>query len=209
MSTTFRSEDLRFYPATPSRWRDLESLFGPHGACGDCWCMAWRLAPAAWRAGKRGGNKRALRRLVREGHRPGVLAYSGRTAVGWCAVAPRSVYAHLGRSQVLRPVDDKAVWSVTCLFVAKPYRRQGVSPELLHAAVAFAVKRGAEVVEGYPTEPYKARVPDPFLWTGTVSAFKSAGFVEVARRSPHRPIMRHAGESAWPARRRASRVRPA
>ena len=152
--------------------------------------MVWRLTPKEWRAGKGTKNKRALRRVVAAGSVPGALAYSGRTPIGWCAVARRQVYLHLERSRVLRPVDDAAVWSISCLFVLKPYRRQGLSPRLLEAAVACAAKRGATIVEGYPTEPYDPRTPDSFLWTGTVSALRKAGFVEVARRSKSRPIMR-------------------
>ncbi len=188
MSTT--QDAVRFYPATPSRWRDLEALFGANGACGGCWCMAWRLPPKAFKAGKGSGNKRALKRLVSSGEAPGVLAYRGRTPIGWCAVAPRRVYPHLERSRVLAPVDDQPVWSVSCLFVPKPYRRQGLSSRLLEAAVAFATKRGARIVEGYPTEPYTANAPAPFLWTGTLSAFRNAGFTVVARRSANRPVVR-------------------
>jgi hypothetical protein len=61
---------------------------------------------------------------------------------------------------------------------------------MLEGAVAFARSRGARIVEGYPVEPFSARAPDPFIWTGTPSAFRKAGFKEVARRSKTRPIMR-------------------
>ncbi len=176
--------------ATPSRWADVEALFGERGACGGCWCMAWRLAPSAWKAGKGAKNKRALKRLVTGGPAPGVLAYDGRIPVGWCAIAPRAEYVHLARSRVLAPVDDQPVWSISCLFVLKPYRRQGLSARLLDAAVAFAATRGARIVEGYPTKPYATNAPAPFLWTGTVKAFDRAGFSVAARRSRSRPIMR-------------------
>ncbi len=47
-----------------------------------------------------------------------------------------------------------------------------------------------KIVEGYPIAPKKDKVPDVFAYTGFLSAFQSAGFVEVARRSETRPIMR-------------------
>jgi GNAT superfamily N-acetyltransferase len=152
--------------------------------------MAWRLPRKDWVSGKRAGNKRALRRLVDSGETPGLLAYLGKEPIGWCAVAPRERYVALARSRVLRPVDDRPVWSISCLFVSKPYRRRGISSRLLGAAVDLAARRGARIVEGYPVEPYADRAPDPFLWTGVPSAFRKAGFEEVARRSPRRPIMR-------------------
>ena len=185
-----KSLRLRFHAATPARWKDLAALFGERGACGGCWCMAWRLPAAEFQAGKGVKNRRALKRLVESGEAPGILAYDGRKAVGWCAVAPRPVYSFLTRSRVLKEVDELPVWSVSCLFVLKPYRRQGVSALLLRAAVRWAAGRGATIVEGYPTVPYASNVSAAFLWTGTPSSFASAGFEEVARRSRARPIMR-------------------
>jgi GNAT superfamily N-acetyltransferase len=152
--------------------------------------MAWRLGSQDWRAGKGLRNKRAFRKIVMAGERPGVLGYSGGQPIAWCAVAPRQAYAFLERSRVLKPLDDEPVWSISCLFVLKPYRRRGVSVSMLKAAVEFAARRGATIVEGYPTEPTMAHTPDPFVWTGTPSAFRKAGFREVARRSHTRPIMR-------------------
>jgi GNAT superfamily N-acetyltransferase len=181
---------FKWYAATPSRWRDLDSLFGERGACGGCWCMAWRLQRKDWLSGKGAGNKRALRRLVDGGHKPGILGYVGREVVAWCSVGPREQFAHLERSRVLAPVDDAPVWSVSCLFVKKEHRRRGLSAEMLRAAVEFAGKQGAHAVEGYPVEPTMTKTPDPFVWTGVPSSFRAAGFREVARRSRSRPIMR-------------------
>jgi hypothetical protein len=61
---------------------------------------------------------------------------------------------------------------------------------LLQAAVALAFSRGAEIVEGYPTDTKGKDQPAPFVWTGLPSAFLKAEFTEVARRSEIRPIMR-------------------
>jgi len=185
-----RKPALAVQPATAERWRDVERLFGERGACAGCWCMLWRLSHKDWQAGKGEGNRRALRRLVRGGAEPGLLAYQDGEPIGWCAVAPRADYPALARSRVLGPVDDRPVWSVACLFVARPYRRQGVSARLLEAAAEHAGRHGATIVEGYPTVPSTDRAPDAFLWTGTAAAFERAGFREVARRSPTRPIVR-------------------
>ncbi len=186
----FSLSRLAFHPATPSRWADIETLFGDRGACGGCWCMTWRLPYKEYVSGKGAGNKRALKKIVASGATPGIIAYSGTDPIGWCAVAPRPVYSYLERSRVLKPLDDAPVWSISCLFVKKPYRRKGVSARLLGAAVEFAVRRGARIVEGYPVEPTMERMPDPFVWTGIPAAFRKAGFKEVARRSKTRPIMR-------------------
>jgi GNAT superfamily N-acetyltransferase len=181
---------LTFHALTPARWPDLESLFGERGACGGCWCMTWRLQRAEFNKGKGAPNKRAFQDLVAKDVQPGVLAYTGEEPIGWCAVAPRQDYISLGRSRVLAPPDDQPVWSISCLFVARPYRRRGLSVRLLEAAANFARARGAQIVEGYPVEPYSTDMPAAFAWTGLVAAFRQAGFTEVLRRSSARPIMR-------------------
>jgi GNAT superfamily N-acetyltransferase len=179
-----------FRPATPSRWKDVEALFGERGACGGCWCMAWRLPNKEWLAGKGAVNRRAFRKIVASGERPGLLGYLGGRPVAWCSVAPRERFVHLERSRVLKPVDDRPVWSVSCLFVERGFRRMGISARMLRAAAEFAASRGATIVEGYPTLPRMEKIPDPFIWTGTPKAFRRAGFKEVLRRSETRPIMR-------------------
>ncbi|HPI32529.1 MAG TPA: GNAT family N-acetyltransferase [candidate division Zixibacteria bacterium] len=183
---------LTFHPLTPERWGDFEALFGVRGACGGCWCMYWRLFRLAFSIGKGEGNRRAMQKLVRAGTEPGILAYDGERPVGWCAVAPREEYVRLTAARTLKPIDTQPVWSIVCLFVDKGYRRRNVSTELIRAAAAFACARGARIVEGYPYD-YRGRVkhqPPPFVYTGLIQAFERAGFVEVARPSKSRAIVR-------------------
>src|SRR5262245_37725960 len=184
-----RSAKLEFHPLTPGRWRDLECLFGERGACGGCWCMYWRLTRANYNLSKGEKNKRALKAIVESDGTPGILAYAGGKPVAWCSVAPRESFPVLERSRILKPVDDRKVWSVVCFFVDKEHRRQGITVRLLKAAIDFVRTRGGRALEGYPVDPRKDQ-PDAFVWSGLASAFIKAGFKEVERRSESRPIMR-------------------
>jgi GNAT superfamily N-acetyltransferase len=152
--------------------------------------MWWRLKRSEFEKRKGAANKRAMRRIVSAGEVPGILAYDGDEAIGWCAIGPRERHPSLERSRVLARVDQKPVWSIVCFFVARPYRRHGVSVRLLKAAVDYARAQGARIIEGYPVEPKKGTTADAFVWTGTAEAFRKAGFREVLRRSETRPIMR-------------------
>src|SRR5262245_20316587 len=116
---------VEIVPLTADRWSDLERLFGARGACGGCWCMAWRLPRSAYERGKGTGNRAALKSLASSTPSPGLLAYVEGEPVGWCAIAPREAYPVLARSRVLKPVDGAAVWSVSCFFVARGYRKRG------------------------------------------------------------------------------------
>lgn len=183
--------DLDIRPLTPSRWKDLETLFGERGACGGCWCMWPRLRRADFQKQKGPRNKGAMKRIVQSGPPPGLLAYADGRPVAWCAFAPRETYCVLENSRILKRVDERPVWSVVCFFVAKLFRQRGLTAKLLEAAVEYARKQGARIIEGYPVDPKPdARSADVFVWTGLASAFRKAGFEEIQRRSPTRPIMR-------------------
>lgn len=180
-----------FHPLTKDRWGDFEQLFGERGACGGCWCMWWRLKRSVFDKQKGEGNKQAMKAIVNSGEIPGILAYASGQPVGWCSVAPRQNYSVLERSRILKPVDEKPVWSIVCFFIHKKFRNSGLSTEMINAAKKFVKQNGGEIIEGYPLDPKKGRTADVFVYTGLASAFKKNGFVEVARRSETRPIMRY------------------
>jgi GNAT superfamily N-acetyltransferase len=181
---------LQFHPLTTDKWMDFESLFGPRGACGGCWCMFWRLTRKEFERHKGEGNRKAMKAIVEAGKIPGILAFAQDRAVAWCSVAPREHFTALARSRILKPLDNLPVWSISCFFVEKNYRHKGLSTQMIKAAVDYVKKNGGSVVEAYPVEPKKDKMPDAFAWTGLASAFIKAGFRECARRSETRPIMR-------------------
>lgn len=153
--------------------------------------MYWKLPRKEFSAGQGESNRLAQKAIVAAGRTPGLLAYVDGVAVGWCAVEPRQAYPVLARSRILAPLDETPVWSVPCFFVAKGYRRQGLTVALLRAAVEYVKSQGGRVVEGYPVDTKEKKAPPVFIYTGTASAFRQAGFVEETRRSETRPIMRY------------------
>lgn len=183
------SRMLTFRPLTPDLWADFERLFGPRGACAGCWCTFWKLRGKAYQENTGEPARQMQKSLVESGTVPGLLAFDADEPVGWIAVEPRSAYPKLQHSRVLKPVDDAEVWSVTCFFVAKQARRQGLTVKLLGAAVDYVREQGGKIVEGYPVDAERD-LPDVFVYHGTAAAFQKAGFIEVVRRSETRPIMR-------------------
>jgi ribosomal protein S18 acetylase RimI-like enzyme len=181
---------LDVLPLTPGRWQDLETVFGARGCsiARYCWCMAYR------RSGSRDSfNAKArraeLKALVDGGNPPGLIGYRDKVPVGWISVAPREEFARLQRSPVMKPVDDQPVWSVICFVVPPKHRAQGVAHALLRGAIAYARKRGARLIEAYPVDK-KGRSSDGTMWFGAKSMYDRAGFKEVARRKPARPVVR-------------------
>jgi GNAT superfamily N-acetyltransferase len=152
--------------------------------------MYWRIKRAEFEKQKGEKNKRAMKKMVQEGFVPGLIGYLEEEPVGWCSLGPREVFPVLARSRILKPIDDRQVWSVVCFFIQKKFRRKGLSVALLKSAVDYARMQGARIIEGYPVEPRK-KMADVFVWTGLAGTFKDVGFEEKARRSPTRPIMRY------------------
>ncbi|WP_346897657.1 GNAT family N-acetyltransferase [uncultured Roseibium sp.] len=174
----------------PATWTTFEAVMGEKGGCGGCWCMLWRRTAKEMETGKGEGNRQAMKDLFDTGDVPGLVAMNGDDAVGWIQIAPRSAFPRLASSRILKPVDAQAVWSVSCFFIDKTYRRQGLSLQLLNAATDWARSKGASIVEGYPIDTPREKYPSVYAWTGFLETYRRAGFSEVARRSETRPIMR-------------------
>ena len=182
--------ELSFLPVTAERWDDLEALFGERGAYAGCWCMFWRVPRTQHERQKGDGNRNGLKAPVHDGTVPGILAYDGDRPVGWCSLGRRDEFGPLQRSRVLKPVDDEPVWSIVCFYIHRDYQGQGMMSRLLDGAVEYAASQGAQIVEGYPVEPTNVTNTAWDIYMGVPSVFLSAGFEEVERRSPKRPIMR-------------------
>lgn len=152
--------------------------------------MAWRLSRKEFKAGKGLRNKNALRRLLDSGNPPGLIGFIDNKAIAWLSLGLRSEFSYLGRSRILKPIDVKPVWSITCFFIHKNYRRNGLSVMILNAVVEYCRKMNVQILEGYPFDHQNEKLPAVFSWTGFAETFRRAGFTEVARRSKTRPIFR-------------------
>jgi GNAT superfamily N-acetyltransferase len=175
---------LRIHPLTPDLWPALEDLFGERGACNGCWCMYWRMGNG-YRKQPHEINKSEFHKVVAKGPPPGLIAFDGKLAVGWCQLTPREALPWLDRSWVR--IDDRPVWSISCFYVRKGYRRRGISVALIQGAEKVAKAAGAAALEAYPLD--RSLSPSASS-TGFASTFKRAGFKVVAHRTPPRPIMR-------------------
>jgi len=186
---------VKLEPLTASRWQDFEAVFRAPGCsvARGCWCMYYRYSgdehPQGTGRERAAANKRALRRLAAGARPPGLIGYRGKTPVGWISLGPREDFRKLVHSPVMKAVDDEPVWSVICFVVPGELRGQGIAGAMLEGAKAWARRQGARLLEGYPVDK-PARGADDSMWFGSKSMFDAAGFEEVARRKPTRPVVR-------------------
>ena len=174
-------------PLTPRLLPALEDLFNTQGPVSRCWCMYWRIGDAYRKRSPR-SNKAEFSRLVKSGPPLGLLAFSGDLCVGWCQLTPRDALPWMDKTWRLKRVDDTPVWSLSCFYIRKGWRKKGVTSALIAAALDRARKAGAPALEAYPLD---ADLSPSSTNTGYVSTFKRMGFKIVARHVPPRPIMRY------------------
>lgn len=184
--------ELTFEPLTKKNWNNFVQLFGEKGACGNCWCMYYRLKKSDYLEGKAGeGNKDAMKEIVWDGKPAGIIALYEDQAIAWCAFAPREDFIKLEKSRVHKRIDNESVWSIPCFFIDKNFRRLGVSEALIKGVVKYAKENGIKIIEAYPTVPTTEKLPDSFAWIGLYKSFERAGFEIADRTSKNRPMVRY------------------
>ncbi|WP_245162003.1 GNAT family N-acetyltransferase [Brevibacterium marinum] len=181
--------NVEVVPATPGLWTRLGRVFGPREKNPDsCWCQRFRRHDAL-------NNRTALRREFEESEAPvGLLALVDGEVAGWTRVVPRATLPGILNNRALaRLFDDQAdAWWVSCFVVRREYRGAGLGVTLLRGAVDWAFESGAAALDGHPVDVAALRrAPAPSaVFTGTLAMFRQAGFTEIARTCPSRPVMR-------------------
>jgi GNAT superfamily N-acetyltransferase len=178
---------LEYHPVTRERLADLARFSESHGKFRYCSCMRWRMTSAEYKRSTKENRVATLDSLAAADTPVGVLAYRDGEPVGWVAVAPREALGALERFRALERIDGQSVWSVTCFFIDRRVRRQGVTLSLLNAALAYAQAQGATIIEGYPVEP-GARL---YTYMGAPATFREAGFEDVTPAGRKRLVMRY------------------
>ncbi|MGH6921358.1 MAG: GNAT family N-acetyltransferase [Geminicoccaceae bacterium] len=195
-SSADHSARIRTAPLTPARWADLEKVFGGgRGDCGRCWCMYWRLPRRDFEASLGASARQLFRARVEAGPPPGLVAYRDGVPVGWVQVGPRADVpqwngaGRLTAPTAEAPANDPRVWGISCFVTRAGCRRQGVATALLAAAIAWARQNRARTLDACPVDT-AGNHPPVALYHGIARTFRAAGFREVARRRPDRPLMR-------------------
>ena len=181
---------LKFDSLNSANWKQFDTLMGEKGGCGNCWCMFFRLPYKLFQENKPNGNKKLMKQLVNKEKPVGLIASLNEEPIGWIALAPREDYLKIENSRAFKRIDDKPVWSITCFFIKKEFRRMGLSQQLIKGAIDFAKKKKIKTLEAYPSIPYNEKVPPPFLWVGVLSAFTKNGFKIIQQNSKSRAMVR-------------------
>jgi GNAT superfamily N-acetyltransferase len=170
-------------------WPDFARIVEKHnGVWGGCWCIAFHL--------KSGGpdrtaaeNRADKEKLVRANRSHAALVYDGAHVVGWCQFGPPAElparmrgYGKLG----VAPPD----WRITCFFVDRDRRREGIAKAALAGALRMIAAKGGGTVDGYPIVTRGKSTSSSFLWSGTESMFNELGFRPLGSLGTSKLVMR-------------------
>lgn len=103
-------KQLSFEPLSINNWNKFVQLFGNNGACGNCWCMLYRLKKSDFDKGKLDSdNMIAMKNLVLNNNPTGLLGFYEGQPIVWCAFAPRQDFEKLENSRVHKRIDNNSV----------------------------------------------------------------------------------------------------
>jgi len=160
-----------------STWPDFARLAEKHhGVWGGCWCVFFHVE-RGWSGRTPAQNRADKERLVRANRSHAALVYDGADVVGWCQFGPPSELPRIDRMRgygLKKP--DLPDWRITCFFVDRERRHEGVARQALRGALQVIAAKGGGTVEAYPAATERRATSSSFLWNGTVSMFADAGF---------------------------------
>ncbi len=189
MSATHHGDTDRydFRAVDASSWEAFEALFEAPGAPKYCWCMVFRTPPDGVVTRDNASRKAEIQRRIAANQPVGILAFAREEdagePVGWCSIAPVATFQRLGKAV---ETSCHGVWSLTCFFVPRRLRGEGLARRLLQAAIAHARDRGAHTLEAYPVDPDSPS----YRLLGFLPMFRAAGFEEVEPLGKRRHVMR-------------------
>lgn len=174
------TDNLTYKPVDKTTWKDFETLFKSRGGPGYCWCMPWRMDKQELKHNNKANRYTFIKERVWAGTPIGLLAYLSDEAIAWCSVAPRETHYRLGGDEHL-----KNVWSITCFYIKRPFRDNGIVGQFVKHAKSYARENGAEYIEAYPVEPDSPS----YRHMGFVKTFEKAGFQFVKKAGIRRHVM--------------------
>jgi GNAT superfamily N-acetyltransferase len=178
-------------PLNAETWPDFAELVeANNGVWGGCWCMGFHPKGEGW--GKSAELNRAEKEArVRNDDAHAALVFDGAKCVGWCQFgAPDELPRIKNKKAYLDGLDDLPDWRITCFFVGKGHRGQGVAEAALAGALEQIARLGGGTVESYPDEVGEKATSASFLHNATVEMFERHGFERTRRIGKTRWVVR-------------------
>jgi GNAT superfamily N-acetyltransferase len=183
-------EGLTVRALGPETWDAFADLAERHnGVWGGCWCT-WFHTLHAEKTFTAENNRDLKQRLVAEGQAHAAVVFDGDVAVGWCQYGTPEELPNINHRKEYDATRDRLPdYRLTCFFIDRRYRRQGVAAVALRGALELIAQAGGGVVEAYPQDVAGQKVTASFLYSATRSLFEQAGFTYLRPKGKNHCVM--------------------
>jgi GNAT superfamily N-acetyltransferase len=177
-------------PLSLDTWPAFARLVEKHnGIFGGCWCISFHLGPGDGKLGAAAYRSMKEAR-VREGRAHAALVFEGPLAVGWCQFGPTAELPNIrSRKAYEEGLRESPDWRITCFFIDRERRGEGIANFALHEALREIARLGGGTVEAYPEDVAGRKVSRSFLCSGTLGMFEKAGFERDRKIAMHRWVV--------------------
>jgi GNAT superfamily N-acetyltransferase len=186
-------------PLDPSTYPAFEDLVERHGGVwGGCWCMAFHAEGGVRVESVQARHDQKTARVT-AGTTHAALVLDGERCIGWAQFGPPPELPRIKhrRQYEAEAGEDGAPpdWRITCFFVDREHRGQGVAGRALVGAVAQIAALGGGIVESFPQE-VSTRTSAGFIHNATLSLFERHGFARIRRLGKANWLVRRTVEPA-------------
>jgi GNAT superfamily N-acetyltransferase len=175
-------------PLDASTWAAFAELAERNsGVYGGCWCIAYHLE----RKQQWPNYREAKEDLVRTGRAHAALVFDeDGSAQGWCQYgSPEELPGIKHRREYDKDPPPLPDWRITCLFVDKRHRGQGIARAALEGALEQIAHLGGGLVEAISEVTAGREAPGRFLFSATAELFERNGFTRIRQVGKHAWIM--------------------
>jgi ribosomal protein S18 acetylase RimI-like enzyme len=174
-------------PLDSSTWEAFAELVERNnGVYGGCWCVAFHTAYHREVTDNRALKERLVR--VADAHAALVFDEHG-LAQGWCQYGSPDELRLRHRVEYDKDPPPPARWRITCIFVDKRHRGQGIARAGLEGALGQIAAAGGGLVEAISETTNGREAQSRFLFSATVELFEQYGFARGRQVGKHAWIM--------------------
>lgn len=167
-------------PLDVETWDAFAALCEKHHGMGfgGCWCTWFHpRRKALGLDGEIEPGRPYKEFLVREGKAHAALVFHGDVALSWCQFGtPDELPNIFHRKEYEAALGSLPDYRLTCIFVDRNHRREGLAAVAVEGALELIAKQGGGVVEAYPQDTGGKKISASFLYSATRGMFEKAGF---------------------------------
>lgn len=168
----------RIEALAPATWDAYAGLAERHnGVWGGSWCVFFHAYPDPPER-KELGTRGFKHLLVQQNRTHAAVVFNGDEAIAWAQYGPVAELPNIHhRKEWENGVLQVPDYRITCLFVDRRYRRQGMAAIAVRGALELIAAAGGGLVESYPHDlPPEKKMSSSFLYNATRTMYEQLGF---------------------------------